>query len=616
VPVNYVAAIRDIEFALWQQLAIETNLLTQVAYEHLDVVTVNDALKRTRDFALDVLGPLYQSSDREGAELLPDGKIRLPQGFEEAWRLYKDGGWAGLSIPQSEGGLGFPYVVSTAIQEMLYGANPAFMTLSGFCVPLYFLLKKYGRAELQAAICPSLATLDWTACLCMTEPDAGSDVGAIATRARPLNDDRYAITGTKHFISAGSHDLAANIVYVVLARIEGAPTGTAGLSCFLVPRYRIESEESGADNHVRCLRLENKMGMKGCPTAQMGFGEHGESFGYLLGEKPHRGLLQLRSMMNQARITTGVFALGMASSAYLLSASYAAQRVQGTNQRMAFSVSAPRVRIVEHADVRRMLLEMKCTVEGCRALLYKMAYYGSFIPAADAVEHPDSPPWRRRLLIELLTPVLKAYLSDQAWRISELAIQVHGGFGYLIDGLVEQYARDVKVLSIWEGTNYLQAADLLRDKLGFGKRLTQLDVLERQILDELADAMLPEFADLQQQLVTALARLRETLGNEWEWVRKGRVDVVLLHATRVLRMFAHVLLGWVLLEAACTAARARSSCAEGQELITFYEGKLLSVRFFFSHLMPMVELDASVIAHAETSLVDASTDRLIEGMLP
>ncbi|MFY8044185.1 MAG: acyl-CoA dehydrogenase family protein, partial [Rhodoferax sp.] len=302
---------------------------------------------------------------------MENGKVRLPEGFEEAWSRFRSEHWGRIGIPESEGGVGLPYVATVAIQELFYGANPSFMTLSGFALPLYFLLQRYGSPELKRTFSEALLDNRFSACLCMTEPQAGSDIGAVTTRAHALDCGRYRLEGRKIFISAGSHELAENIVYVVLARIVGAPDGTPGLSCFLVPRFRIDGE--GSDNFVRCLRLEEKMGLHGCPTAEMSFGDDGDCIGELLGEAPNRGLLQLLTMMNHARLATGVFGLGMASSAYLNAAEYAAQRVQGTNPRQVFNAAAPRVAIIEHGDVARMLLEMKTLVEGARALILTVA---------------------------------------------------------------------------------------------------------------------------------------------------------------------------------------------------------------------------------------------------
>jgi acyl-CoA dehydrogenase len=605
----YLAAGRDIDFVLWEQLRLEEKVLAHAKFQHCDRAMAADILHRTRDFACGVLGSLYQSSDREGCRLQPNGHVGLPTGFLEAWQVYQHNGWNMLAIPLEDGGLALPYPVTIAVQEMLYGANPAFMTLSGFCVPLFYLIRRFGGATLQALFCEKLARGQWSACLCMTEPAAGSDVGAIRTRVEPRQDGSYRLAGTKIFISAGSHDLAENIVYVVLARIAGAPPGTAGLSCFLVPRFRFDaSGRIDGDNHVSCERLENKMGLHGCPTAELTFGSHGESVAYLLGDRPNRGLLQLLSMMNQARITTGVFALGMASSAYLHAARYACERVQGSDQRLSFSASAPRVRIVQHADVRRMLLEMKSTVEGCRAVVYKLAAYVCMTQLADVGESNAAGARGAGAMVDLLTPIAKAYVSDQAWRVAELAIQVHGGYGYTRDCPVEQYARDIKILSIWEGTNYLQAADLIRDKLGFGARPALLEALRDQIRGSLPDLVAAELQPLRRQLDAALDRIGETLSLTAEWSRKGRIDFVLSHATRILRMFAHVVLGWLLLEGAVIAQRALQRIAPGAGGGEFYAGKILSARFFFANLLPSVAADAAIIGGADFTVVETSPE--------
>jgi alkylation response protein AidB-like acyl-CoA dehydrogenase len=607
------ADLRDMQFVLWEQLLTEQRILCSQVFQDFDRPVIDDILGRARGFACKELGTRYQSSDREGCQLLPDGRVRLPSGYDAAWAAYRDMGWGRIGLPADAGGLGLPYVVTMPVQEMFCGANPGFTTLSGFCPPLFYLLRRFGSPALQALFSDNLAGNRWTACLCMTEPSAGTDVGSITSRATPRDDGTYSIRGTKIFISAGSHELAENIVYVVLARADGSPPGTLGLSCFLVPRYRIGAAGGIAgDNHVRCVRLEEKMGLHGCPTAQLAFGEDGDCIGYLLGERANLGLQQLRLMMNQARIATGIYALGLASSAYLNAAEYAAERIQGCDYRQIFNPRAPRLPIVAHADVRRMLLEMKCKVEGCRALIYRLAFHATQCQIMESGQpHDPSEKQRHEGLVNLLTPIAKAYTSDQAWRIAELAIQVHGGYGYTRDYPVEQYARDVKILSIWEGTNYIQAVDLIRDKLGMGSNPRLLRLYVAEIEAFLADPGTPrdEFHAKLNDAVSCLARTVDDIGG---LVRAKKMEVVLFYATRFLGMMATVTIAWLLLEAAVVARRAVAAIAADHPDAAFYRGKILSAQFFFGQFLPTVFADGTLIADGEDSPLSADLAIFLE----
>ncbi|MDR2031413.1 MAG: acyl-CoA dehydrogenase [Azoarcus sp.] len=579
-------------FLLWDVFGLEADLHDSGPDREL----TDRILDRAKDYAYDQLGVFYQAGDRQACRL-SNGQVRLPDGFEGLWASYRREGWGCIGLPENEGGLGLPYAVSMAVMEMFYGANPAFMTLSGFCLPLYYLLKRFGSHALQNDYCGPLLSNQWSACLCMTEPQAGSDVGAISTKATPLSGDGlYSIKGKKVFISAGSQELTENIVYVVLARIAGARPGTIGLSCFLVPRYRIGD---GADNGVRCLRLEEKMGFHACPTAELEFGQEGECVGHLLGEVPNRGLLQLLSMMNHARIATGIYALGMASSAYLNAAEYAAERLQGCHYRQVFNPVAPRVPIIEHADVRRMLFDMKTRVEGCRMLIYRLAVHlgraqnlrAQGADAAQLAPHEN--------LVNLLTPVVKAYVSDTAWHVADRAIQVHGGYGYTQDFPVEQYARDIKVLSIWEGTNHIQAVDLLRDKFGFGRSEVLSGLLAAHIRDFIKGNDSPIVGELGGQLESALSRLLDTLGRIYSLLRENRMEQALLHANTVLRMTAEVVLAWGHLESAAVAQDRLAAAPEAER--AFYEGKILGARYVFANDLPKVFMDAERIVRADDS---------------
>jgi acyl-CoA dehydrogenase len=613
----FKADLRDAHFVLWEQLRVAEQVLGAPGFESFDQAGMTELLLRARDFACQELAPLNQRGDEEGCRLV-DGRIHVPPGFANAWKTYVAEGWGRLGLPKAEGGSGEPYVNALAARELLGGANLAFMTYGGFAAEACRLVRRFGSPRLQSLFCGPLASNRWNACLCITEPHAGTDVGSITSSARPLGDGVFAIRAHKALISAGSDDLVENQVYLLFARAAGSPPGTPGVSCFLVPKYRIGPDgEVGGDNFVRVMHLEQKMGLRGSATAGLSFGEDRECQGYLLGEL-NMGLSQLRFAMNLTRMATGLCALGISSTAYLNAAQYACDRVQGVDPRQLLDPLAPRLPIVAHADVRRMLLEMKCKVEGCRALVYRAGLHqtrrwmaGAGEDAADGAATDaangavnDTSFARDDALVSLFTPLIKAYTTDQAWRICELAIQVQGGRGYTRSAPLEQYARDAKVLSIWEGTNYVQAADLLVGRIGLGRRSPALDIYVAEV-GLLLDQVLPvAWQPLQARLRTALNALVDTHRLLSGLVQARRMALVLLNATRFLQMMANVTLGWLLLEAAVIAARRLDQLGPCHPDWAFYQGKTQSARFFFVNFLSTVVEDAARIAEEDTSALD------------
>lgn len=679
--------LRDQMFLLWEQFRAQDSVLDSQIYPEFDQAFCQYLITHAKDFAYQEMGPLYQVSDRQGAKLSYEaceqeeacdkeqiGKVILPPGFEQLWESYKEAGWGRLGSPLEYDGLGAPYLISQSINEIFMGANPAFMIYSGFASPALYLIDKFGDDQLKSRFCEPLAKNDFAACLCMTEPDAGSDVGNIRTKAVKQDNGLYRIEGEKIFISAGMHDLNDNIAYIVLARVEGAKKGTVGLSCFVVPRYELEGEAkeattlnheerdsqldshlgSNLDNGVRCVRLEQKMGLHGCATAQISFGQAAPCYGYLLGERENVGLKQLMTMMNLARIATGIYALGMASSAYLNAAEYASNRIQGTSFKEAFNPRAQRVAIIEHIDVKRMLLEMKSKVEGCRALILKLCMYQSQLMnlnirqsnpeqfeqnhTAEDKEEIEAQAYRHQSLVNLLTPIVKAYTSDQAFKVAETAIQVYGGHGYISDNPVEQYARDIKVMSLWEGTNFVQSADLFRDKLAMGRHSKLLALYQEEIMSFLTTAKSDEatfsaFAPQAKRLEDALNCLVDTHKLMGSWIRQQKMERIFAVSTRFLEMMAEVTLGWLLLDSMMVAKRAlvvngsseskdssepedspepkkEESSLEPEEQ-AFYQGKIQSGLFFMNNTLPNVFAKAQVIALEDDSAEEVSAEMFL-----
>ena len=462
---RYKADLREMRFLLFEQFALG-ELLGQAPFEGWGPDEVNMVLDGAYQFVTEVLGPLNAVGDREGCRI-EDGQVKTPTGFKDAWDKVYEGGYKTLSAEPQHGGQGAPFSLYAVVEEMLCGSNAAFNMYPGLAYGAAEVVATFGTPAQREKYLHNMYHGKWGGTMCLTEPQAGSDVGSARTVARKLPDGTYAIQGTKIFISGGDHDLAENIVHLVLARVEGAPPGTKGLSLFVVPKVRILPDGSlGGSNDVTVGSIEHKMGINGSCTCVLNFGESDGCIGELVGTVENQGMPQMFRMMNGARIGVGVQSVSVASTAYLNALEYARDRKQGPHITQWKDPTAPRVAILEHPDVRRMLLDMKSRVEGIRALLVKLSrhedahqlYKGK--DDAKAAYHQGQ--------VDLLVPLVKAYGSDQAFRICEEAIQTYGGAGYTRDYPVEQYCRDAKIFSIYEGTNHIQAMDLVGRKLGQG----------------------------------------------------------------------------------------------------------------------------------------------------
>lgn len=559
-----------------------------------------DALEAALAFCNDGFVASGRKADREGCVLLDDGNVRTPDDFKDFVDKFRRT-FTGALGNGEEGGELHPGV-RYAVLELLMGANASFMTYFGFNGASVDMLKRYGGFAQAATMAERLVDMRWASCLCITEDEAGSDLSRIETRAERREDGTYSIVGRKRLISAGMHDLAENIVYFVLARTNEAG-GNAGLSCFAVPRYWIDDEGAESDNHVRCVGLADKMGFRGCANATLDYGRSGTTRGFLMGGREGVGLLQLLTLMIQARVSTGIYALGTAADAYRSSVLYAQQRLQGRSFRQTMNWRAPPVAIIEHPDVQRMLLSMKCQVEGGRALIALLGAYQADLARSAASTDKSEETARLTRLINLLTPIIKAYLSDQAWRICETAIQVHGGNGYLRDYPVEQAARDVKVLSIWEGTNYIQAQYLLRDVFGLGVRSSARTDFVAAIRETLDDPGVAEgVAGLRDALRDHLDAWSACLDRIAEWTKAGVLEEIPKIATRFLAVTGQLTVAWLLLRSASAASRRLGS--EDGRNADFLKGKVASAQYFYRNVMPEFTATVAAILDRETSVFE------------
>lgn len=584
---TYAAPARDMDFLLWEQFRIHETLGLDSA-EQRDIIQTNMA--NARAWAEGPLAQSYKETDEQEA-CLADGKVVLPdsypglyQGFSEMWTQWQDGAAQGTAMPP---------IVQNLIIEMFMAGNASFMTYVGFSQPARSLLRAHGSDDLNATYGPALQDMRATACLCITEKGAGSDLSKLAALATKQDDGRYLLTGHKWLISAGSHEMTDNIYYFVLARTDPKQTGMAGLSCFLVPRYRID--EGGAhsiDNGIRVNEVVTKMGFKGCANTHLLFGEDGvETQAFLLGRMEGTGLQQLMMMMKPARISTGIFALGLASSAHETSVAYSQQRVQGKRFDQAMSARAPSLPIAEHPDVRRMRLDMAAYTSGCRAMIARLGLYQSF------EDDPSQPEDLRRAaddISEVLLPIVKAYTSDKAWVVCETAIQTHGGVGFTRDYPAQQNARDCKVLSIWEGTNHIQALFLFRDKLGMCVQPKRLNTLRAAIEDTLARAEATGALDKDvRNLRDALAALGDATAAARDCVRYQRMNDVPQFAVELQAALGDIVIAWHLLEAAEIALKALASSDADA---AFYADKVDIARHFLRRRLPQSAASLRAIA--------------------
>ncbi|MBF0243599.1 MAG: acyl-CoA dehydrogenase, partial [Desulfamplus sp.] len=452
---------RDVDFVLYEQLGLVEH---ELFAEFNNKKTVDLIVSEARNLAIKEILPTQKPGDEEGCHL-ENGMVRVPESFKRAWELYKEGEWLAMTDPPEVGGQGMPKLVGLAASEYLVGANPAFMLYSGMTHGAAKLVEEFGTKEQKALYMKKMFSGEWGGTMLLTEPEAGSDVGALTTSAKLNADGTYSITGTKIFISAGEHNLCENIIHPVLARIEGSPAGTKGISLFLVPKYHVNPDGSlGAFNNVVCTGIEEKMGIHGNATCTLSLGEKGPSIGTLLGEV-NKGMPEMFQMMNEARAFVGLQAFGVATASYMYALEYARTRVQGRNITAGKDPNAKSVPIIQHPDVRRQLLNMKAWVEGIRSLIYFNGKCADLKTTASTDEDRE----KYSDLIEVLTPIVKGYVTDKALEICSHGVQVYGGYGYIKEFPVEQLMRDSRIFMIYEGTNGIQAMDLLGRKLGMKK---------------------------------------------------------------------------------------------------------------------------------------------------
>ncbi len=602
-----IADRRDVDFVLHEQIKMVENQ----AFHEFNKKTIDLIVSEARNLAIKEILPTFKDGDEIGCTL-ENGKVTVPESFQRAWELYCEGEWLAMCDDPEVGGQGMPRLVGCAALEYMVGANSAFMLYYGMTHGAAKLVEAFGNEDQKRQYMKKMFSGTWGGTMLLTEPEAGSDVGALTTSAVKKADGTYSIQGSKIFISAGEHDLCENIIHPVLARIEGAPAGTRGISLFLVPKYRVNEDGSLGDfNHVVCTGLEHKMGIHGNATASLSLGEKGESIGTLLGEE-NKGMPEMFKMMNEARAFVGMQGFAVASASYMYALDYARNRVQGRHLLAGKDPAAKNVTIIQHPDVKRQLLNMKVFTEGMRSLIY---YYGK---CSDMVHTTTDEQVKAdtAALIEVLTPIVKGYVTDKSLEVCSHGIQVFGGYGYVSEFPVEQLMRDSRIFMIYEGTNGIQAMDLIGRKLSMNKGESFQYFID-QMKKTIEDAKKVEGIEtLVEKTAHAVSRL-EILAREIS--RRTRSEKVLnayAFAHPFLEVTGDVTFAWMHLWRASVAApklakkvgsldrEAVAAKAQKNKDVAFYAGQIESARFFIHTLLPSAYGKMDAILEGNTSVED------------
>jgi alkylation response protein AidB-like acyl-CoA dehydrogenase len=593
---HYKTNLRDIFFNLFEVLNTQ-EYMGEKPFEDMDQETAEHMLSEIERFAVDEFSASFVDADRNPPKLV-DGEIVLPQSLKDVLQAYQEAGWDNLFRPPEHGGVAAPMSLRWAAQELLIGANPTAFLFNGTLMPV--VLNEIGTPEqIERFVKPALER-NWGGTMVLTEPDAGSDVGAGTTKAIPVDEENgvYHLEGIKRFITSGDHDAAENILHLVLARPLGAGPGTKGLSLFVVPKYLVNEDGTlGERNGVFATNLEKKMGIKASTTCELSFGIDKPCVGYLAGNV-HNGIRQMFRVIERARMLIGTKSTATLSTAYLNSLEYAKERVQGADIVNIADKTAPKVEIIRHPDVRRMLMLQKAHAEGLRALLY----YTGWVQDQQML-HPDDKAWDK--LDDFLLPLVKGYSSEKAYELLATSLQVFGGSGFTPDYPIEQYIRDTKIDTLYEGTTGIQSLDLFFRKIARdqGETLTRLagEVLEmikggpeelaveRELLGKALD-------DTQAHLGVMVGQLMGAQQDPTGMYKLG------LHANDLLESVAEVTIAWLLLRHAEVALLALPEATDKDQ--AFYEGKVAAARFFARHALPKTRLRRNLAEHEDGALME------------
>jgi len=606
---NFLYSTRDHKFILKEWLDMEKILAYDAFKDYYGVDDIDMILDQALKVAKEVVAPSRDDNDAIQAQF-KDGKVTVPQSFKDAYWFVQQNGWgASNEDHHCEGRL--PQTLFRACGEYLAGANAALMPYVLATAGAAGLIASFGNEKVQKLFREKMYSGEWAGTMCLTEPNAGSDVGDLLTKAYPTDvPGVYKIKGTKCFITGGEQDITENIVHLVLARVEGAAPGTKGISLFAVPKMWVDDDGNiVGPNDVTCIGIEHKMGIKGSATCVMSFGENNECRGYLLGNPPDaegrgEGMAQMFQMMNGARMETGHAAVAETAVAYHNAASYANERIQG---RPITNPKADRQLIIKHEDVRRMLLDLKAHVEAMRALIFKTYYY------FDIMENTTDPEEKKKVSgkIDIHTPIIKAYCSDKAWELCAEAMQVFGGNGYSEEYPIAELCRDVKIYSIWEGTNFIQSMDLVGRKwmMGKGKVFAQwLADIEAFANEHANHPVLASEMAILKRAVDAYKEIQATIAN---YVMNQKIRMMPLYATRILHATGELVCGQLILEQALVAQAKIDELGKDHYDYAFYNGKVNAARYYLHNIVPNIFRTLEVIKDGDTSVLDIEEEAFL-----
>ncbi|WP_057093602.1 acyl-CoA dehydrogenase C-terminal domain-containing protein [Comamonas thiooxydans] len=591
---SYNPPLRDMQFLMHEVFKVTETYQQIPKYAEVDADTINAVVEEAGKFAANVTFPLNISGDEEGCTLNKEThEVTTPKGFKQAYAQFIEGGWPALSCDPEYGGQGLPFVLNSALYEMLNSANQAWTMYPGLSHGAYEALHAYGTPEQKKTYLGKLTSGEWTGTMCLTEPHCGTDLGLLRTKAEPLADGSYRVTGNKIFISAGEHDFTSNIVHLVLARLPDAPVGSKGISLFVVPKFKVKADGSlGERNPIFCGALEHKMGIHGNATAQINIDG---AIGTLVGE-PNKGLQAMFVMMNAARLGVGNQSLGLTEVAYQNALAYAKDRLQMRSLSGVKAKDKPADPIIVHPDVRRMLLTAKAYAEGGRAL---STFCGLLLDKE--LHHPDEKVRKDSgELVALLTPIVKAFITDNGWTATTLSQQVFGGHGFIKEWGMEQFVRDARINMIYEGTNGIQALDLLGRKIlgNQGATLKKFGKLIAQLVEE------EGVNEKMSEFITPIAMLGEQMTKfttEIGFKGMQNPDEVGAAAVDYLRVAGHLVFGYLF---ARMAQVALCEIAAGNA-DPFYQGKLQTARFYFAKLFPETATLMRTARAGSQSLMDS-----------
>lgn len=590
---------RDQDFVIWEQFDNE-KLIESEHYTGFDKKTCEMIITEGRKLAIKEVIPTIREGDLEGVQW-DNGVVTTPKSFKRVFDLLRDNDWGNLIVSTEMGGQGAPHFVGTTVDEYLL-SNWSLIAYLTTGIGTAGMIHKYGTQEQISKYVPKLVTTEWAGTMLLTEPDAGSDLGAIATVAKRNDDGTFSLSGGKIFITAGEHDLADNIIHPVLARIEGAPAGTKGISIFIVPKFLVNDDGSiGERNDIWCTGVEHKHGIRASATCSMTLGAKGDCKGFLLGAE-NQGLPIMFNMMNGARMHTGLQALAYGSASYLMAVNYARERIQ--SRELGQPPTAPPVAIINHPDIKRNLLWMKSYVCGLRSFFQ----YTNLCAEKAKLGETEEERQLNSDLYELLTPLIKSYTANRSYEVCVQAMQVYGGAGYTQDYLVEQFVRDCKIVSIYEGTCGIQAADLLGRKMPMNKGRAFMALIN-EIMNTVNEAKeidaLRELAGQAEKHVAKLGDVAMTVG--LSAADPKMFKTAFAHSLPLLDVIGDTLMTWMLLWRAVTAAK-KLALNPKQKDITFYNGQIITAKFFIETVVPASIGKMMGIKSMSTAAMDMEAD--------